>query len=125
MIEIHPLRDSVKLAELYRSANIKMCDGSMAVVASDREEILGFCLFEMYSDNILIHALEPKEDAYFADGILRSALHVGVENGKSLAFYSENAPENLFKMLKFIKNEDDRELNVEKLFSSCQSCANS
>lgn len=125
MIEIHPLRDSVRLAELYKSTNIKMCDKSMAVVASDREEILGFCLFEMNEDNIFIHSLEPKEDIYFADGILRSALHVGVENGKSLAFYSEKATEDLFKTLKFIKNQDNRELNVEKLFSSCQSCANS
>lgn len=122
MIEIHPLRDSVKLNELYKSAGIEILENSMSVVASDKGEILGFCLFDMNDDNITIHALEPKEDVYFADGILRSALHVGVENGKSVAFYSEKAPENLFKTLKFIKNEQNRELNVEKLFSSCQSC---
>ena len=125
MIEIHPLRDSVKLYELFKSVNIKMSDYSMAVVASDREEILGFCLFEMNDDNILIHSLEPKEDVFFADGILRSALHVGVENGKNQAYYSDSAPENLFEKIKFVKNKDTKELNVEKLFSSCQSCANS
>ena len=124
MIEIHPLREIDKLAELYKSAGIEMTDGSMSVVASDRGEILGFCLFEMNSDNLLIHALEPKEDVYFADGILRTALHVGVENGKNTAFYSEKAPEKLFKSLDFVKNEESRELNVEKLFSSCKSCAN-
>ena len=125
MIEIHPLRDTVKLAELYKSADVIMNELSMAVVASDRDEILGFCLFEMNDNSVLVHSLEPQNDTYFADGILRSALHVGVENGKQTAFYSENAPENLFKTLNFIKNAENKELNVDKLFSSCQSCANS
>ena len=125
MIEIHPLRDTDKLCELYKNQSVTMNEYSMAVVASDREEILGFCLFEMKKDGLLVHSLEPKEDAFFADGILRSALHVGVENGVNEAFYSENAPEKLFETLKFIKNAEKKELNVGKLFSSCQSCANS
>ncbi len=125
MIEIHPLRDAVKLTELYKTANIKMNDTSMAVVASDKDEVLGFCLFEMNNDFLLVHSLEPKDDAYFADGILRAALHVGIENGRNEAFYSESAPEKLFESLKFIKNAEKKQLSVEKLFSSCQSCANS
>ena len=125
MIEIHPLREQDKLVRLYDSSDISFCENSMAVVASDKDEILGFCLFEMNDDNILVHALEPRDDVYFADGILRSALHVGVENGKQSAFYSEKAPENLFEALKFVKNKDTKELDVGKLFSSCGSCANS
>ena len=125
MIEIHPLRDTDKLCELYKKQSVTMNEYSMAVVASDREEILGFCLFEMKKDGLLVHSLEPKDDALFADGILRSALHVGVENGVNEAFYSESAPEKLFDTLKFIKNAENRELNVGKLFSSCQSCGNS
>ena len=125
MIEIHPLRDTDKLCALYKKQNITMNEHSMAVVASDREDILGFCLFELKNDGLLVHSLEPKEDVFFADGILRSALHVGVENGVNEAFYSENAPEKLFETLKFIKNAEKKELNVGKLFSSCQSCANS
>ena len=125
MIEIHPLRDTHKLCELYKKQNVTMNEFSMAVVASDKEEILGFCLFELKNDGLLVHSLEPKDDVFFADGILRSALHVGVENGVNEAFYSENAPEKLFETLKFIKNAEKKELNVGKLFSSCQSCANS
>lgn len=125
MIEIHPLRDTDKLRELYKTQNVTMNEHSMAVVASDRGEILGFCLFELKNDGLFVHSLEPKEDVFFADGILRSALHVGVENGVNEAFYSENAPVELFEALKFIKNAENRELNVGKLFSSCQSCGNS
>ena len=125
MIEIHPLRDTDKLCELYKTQNVTMNEYSMAVVASDREEIIGFCLFELKKDGLLVHSLEPKEDVFFADGILRSAMHVGVENGINEAFYSENAPVELFETLEFIKNAEKKELNVGKLLSSCQSCANS
>ncbi len=125
MIEIHPLRDKEKLTALYSSADVPMTEASMAVVASDGDEVLGFCLFELNDQALLLHALEPKSDKFFADGILRSALHVGVENGRNDAFYSETAPEQLFQELGFIKNAELRSLNVGKLFSSCQSCANS
>lgn len=124
MIEIHPLRDKDKLKTLYSDNNIEMTENSIAVVASDSNEVLGFCLFEMNTDNLLIHTIEPKDDKFLADGILRSALHVGVENGIMTAFYSINAPESLFSALAFIKNIEKRELNVEKLFSSCKNCGN-
>ena len=125
MIEIHPLRDKSKLAGYYKAAGANMNDNSMAVVATDGDDVLGNCLFDMNDDHLLVHHLEPKNDMYFADGLLRAALHVGVENGKMLAFYSDTAPFALFKDLGFIKNAENNELNVEKLFSSCQKCANS
>ncbi len=122
MIEIHPLRDKCSLADYYISAKVDMNDNSMAVVATDGDEVIGNCLFDMNDDNIMIHHLEPTNDRFFADGLLRSALHVGVENGKMLAFYSENSLYTLFNSLGFIKNAEKNELNVEKLFSSCQNC---
>lgn len=124
MIEIHPLRDRQKLEEYYISAKVSMTDNSMAVIAADGDEVIGNCLFDMNDDNIMIHHLEPSFDRYFADGLLRSALHVGVENGKMLAFYSESSLFPLFNSLGFIKNAENSELNVEKLFSSCQNCKN-
>lgn len=122
MIEIHPLRDKEKLAKLYVDSNVKMNENSMAVVCADVEDILGFCLFDMLADSLVVHSLEPQNDLMLSDGILRSALHVGVENGIMSAFYSENAPKDVFSKLKFIKIEENRELNVDKLFSSCKNC---
>lgn len=122
MIEIHPLREKDKLAKLYVESNVKMNENSMAVVCADGDDVLGFCLFDMLADSLVVHSLEPQDDLYLADGILRSALHVGVENGIVSAFYSENAPKDVFSKLKFIKNEENRELNVDKLFSSCKNC---
>jgi hypothetical protein len=122
MIEIHPLREKDKLAKLYVESNVKMNENSMAVVCADGEDVLGFCLFDMLADSLVVHSLEPQNNLMLLDGILRSALHVGVENGIMSAFYSENAPKDVFSKLKFIKNEENRELNVDKLFSSCKNC---
>ena len=122
MIEIHPLRDIENLKKLYKKSNVQMSDCSMAIVASDNDEVLGYCLFDMRDNDLMIFSIEPTDDVNFADGLLRSALHVGVENGRMTAFYAENAPEKLFSTLGFIKNAEKRELNVNKLFSSCQNC---
>ena len=122
MIEIHPLREKDRLAKLYVENNVKMNENSMAVVCVDGDDILGFCLFDMLDNSLVIHKLKPQNDLMLADGILRSALHVGVENGIMSAFYSENAPVEVFSKLKFIKNSENKELNVDKLFSSCKNC---
>ncbi len=121
MIEIHPLREKQVLEKLYSQNNVLMNENSIAVVATDNTEVLGFCLFDL-GDSTVVHCINPENDIAFADGLLRSALHVGVENGKMTAFYSETAPVALLETLKFIKNADNRELNVDKLFSSCQNC---
>lgn len=122
MIEIHPLRDIENLKKLYKKSNVQMSDCSMAIVASDNDEVLGYCLFDMRDNDLMIFSIETTDDVSFADGLIRSALHVGVENGRMTAFYAENAPEKLFSTLGFIKNAEKRELNVNKLFSSCQNC---
>lgn len=124
MIEIHPLRETEKLSELYKSSGVEMGADSIAVVAADGSEILGFCLFDLSDTSMTVTHLEPEDDVFFADGILRSALHVGVENGVNKAFYSDSAPTALFERLKFIKNVEKRELNIEKLFASCKNCEN-
>lgn len=122
MIEIHPLKDKDKLAVLYKNAGVIMNADSIAIVATDGDEVLGNCLFDMGNDSITVHHIEPKDDIMFADGLLRSALHVGVQNGKMTAFHSESAPVELISKLGFIKNDIKNELNVEKLFSSCKNC---
>lgn len=121
MIEIRPLREKNALATLYNDNNIVMNDKSIAIVAVDGQEVLGFCLFDL-AESVVVHLISPENDVSFADGLLRSALHVGVENGIMTAFYSEMASKEIFERLRFIKNADKRELNVEKLFSSCQNC---
>ncbi len=124
MIEIHPLRESEKLSKLYNQNNIEMNENSMAVVCTDSGETLGYCLFDINDEALFLNTLEPRNDLLLADGILRAALHVGVENGKMTAYYTNNAPVDVFLKLGFIKNSKNKELNVDKLFSSCKNCEN-
>ena len=66
-----------------------------------------------------VFAVEPQGDVPLADGILRSALHVAAENFVLDAFYDNCAPVELFRLLAFIKNEDEKRLNIDKLFGGC------
>ena len=122
MIEIHPVREADKLIPLYKEAGIELNKNSMAVVAQDGEEILGNCLFDLTDEFFMLHSIQPKDDLYFADGLLRSALHVSAENDIMTAYYSKSAPIDLVNKLGFIKNAEKNELDIEKLFKSCESC---
>lgn len=122
MIEIHPVRESDKLIPLYKEAGIELNKNSIAVVAQDGEEILGNCLFDLTDEFFMLHSIKPKDDLYFADGLLRSALHVSAENNIMTAYYSKSAPIDLVNKLGFIKNAEKNELDIEKLFKSCESC---
>lgn len=124
MIKILPVNSSEDLKKLYSDSNIELSSLSAAVVANDGDNRIGFCLFDIDNGSIIVHTIEPLSDVYLADGILRSALHVGVERGVDKAFYSEKAPFELFERLKFIKNIKNKELDIGKLFSSCQNCGN-
>ena len=122
MIEILPERSKSVLAPLYIQKGIDLCENRMAAIAKAGDEVLGYCLFELTNERLTVFALEPQNDIMLADGILRSALHVGVANEVMNAYYESSAPENLFKKLGFI-GEEPMSLKVEKLFQSCTGCA--
>lgn len=122
MIEILPERESSRLAPLYKEKGLPLEADCMAAVAYFGKEVLGYCLFKLTSEKLTVLALNPENDIMLADGILRSALHIGVANEVMTAFYEDSAPENLFKKLGFL-GEEPKSLKVEKLFESCKGCA--
>ena len=122
MITVLPVKTEIELKELYNSLNFSVNKNSGAVVAKEKEEFLGCCLFEIDNEKIVINHIIPVNDIMLADGILRSALHIADYRGIETAFYSETAPENLFKTLDFIKDENEKSLKIEKLHESSCSC---
>lgn len=122
MITVLPVEDRVRLQELYVKENQPLTDSAAAVEARDGEESLGYCLFAIGEGEITVTALTPAEDRFMADGVLRSALHVAVTRGIPAAYYAQGAPAELLASLGFIKNDENRELDIGKLFSSCQNC---
>ncbi|MBE6729949.1 MAG: hypothetical protein E7568_06950 [Ruminococcaceae bacterium] len=122
MISVLPLKDKNEIKSLFLKHGIEFSENANCVMAKDKEEILGYCLFRIENDEITVFEIEPKNDLLLADGILRSALHNGVCANVAKAFYSQKAPEEIFEKLKFILNRAEKTLNISKLFESCSEC---
>lgn len=123
MISVIPCREKGKIEELFKKHNLCVDDFSGCVIASQNEDVLGYCLYNLSPKEMTVFAVEPQSDIPLADGILRSALHVAAENFVFDAFYDDCAPIDLFRTLQFIKNEDEKRLNIDKLFGGC-NCGN-
>ena len=121
MISVLPSRDKAEIYALFKKHNIGTDENSGCVIARTGEEVLGYCLYSLDSKKITVFTVEPQDDLMLADGILRSALHVAAQNFVLDAFYDDSAPVDLFKRLGFIKNADEKRLDIDKLFGGCNS----
>lgn len=119
MISVLPCRDKAEIEKLFKKHNISVCEFSGCVIAEQNDEVLGYCLYNLTKQSMTVFAVEPQGDIPLADGILRSALHVAAENFVLDTFYDSSAPVELFRVLNFIKNEDEKRLNIDKLFGGC------
>lgn len=123
MISVLPCRDKSKIAELFNKHGLQTDDFSGCVIASTNDEALGYCLYRLDDKKITVFAVEPQGDIPLADGILRSALHVAAERFVLDAYYADCAPIDLFEKIDFIKDREEKRLNIDKLFGGC-SCHN-
>ncbi len=123
MISVLPCRDKTKIEQLFKKHNLVTDEFSSCVIASSNNEVLGYCLFSLSKEKMTVFAVEPQNDIPLADGILRSALHVSAENFVLDAFYADCAPVELFYKLDFVKNTEEKRLNIDKLFGGC-NCHN-
>lgn len=122
MISVLPIKDAEELSALYNKCNMPLDINSGATVARSGDTVLGACLYTLTEEKIVINLLYPTNDIMLADGILRSALHVADFRGITSAFYSETAPEQLFRTLDFIENEPEKSLKIHKLHESSCKC---
>ena len=123
MVTLTVLKDKEKTARLFKENNIEQNENSLCLVAFDGKNDLGFSLFDLNSDKAVIKYIEPLGDLSLADGILRSTLHIAAERFVMNAFYDgETVPEDFFEKLGFIKDKQEKSLNMDKLFMSCSSC---
>ena len=119
MISVLPSRDRIIIEDLFKKHNLKSNEFSGCVIASENQNVLGYCLYNLTPKTITVFVVEPQSDIPLADGILRSALHVAAENFVLDAYYDDTAPVELFRILHFIKNEDEKRLNIDMLFGGC------
>lgn len=122
MIYLGPIKDKEEIKNLFFKNNIEYSEFSGCVTADSNGEILGYCLYELTDKKMTVHFIEPINDISLADGILRSTLHVAAEKSIMDAFYSETLPEDFLQKIGFIKDKDEKTLEINKLFQSCCNC---
>ncbi len=123
MLTLSVEKDPAKINELFEKSGIKKNEDSLCLRAMNGERQEGYCLFDLDGEKITVRFIEPLNDLFLADGILRSTLHVAAERFILKAYYSNTVPEDFFKKLDFIKDQDQRSLDIDKLFKSCQGCS--
>lgn len=122
MIEVLVCEDRRLTAELYQTCGLEYDESRLAVRAMEGETCLGYCLFSLQERAATVHAVEPPTDVMLADGLLRSALHVGTERGITDAFYSDRKYEPLFEKIRFLEDATEKRLRLQNLFSDCCCC---
>lgn len=124
MIYLSPIKDESRIKQLYQSNGIEFDEFSACVMATDRGEEIGYSLFSIDKKQIIVYHIEPISDIPLADGILRSTLHVAAEHSVMDAFYADSLDESFLEKISFIKDKEEKRLDIDKLFKSCCSCGN-
>lgn len=122
MITLSVVEEKQKTAEFYKKAGISENRNSQCLWAKSGEEILGYSLFDIDKEKITVRYIEPLGDIALADGILRSTLHVAAERFVMNAFYGDGVLEDFLNKIGFIKDENEKRLDIDKLFKSCTNC---
>ena len=122
MIYLGPIKDKEEIKKLFSKNNIDYSEFSGCVTADANGKILGYCLYDLTDKKMTLHFIEPLSDISLADGILRSTLHVAAEKSIMDAYYSETLPEDFLKKIGFIKDREEKTLEINKLFQSCCNC---
>lgn len=122
MITLAPLKDKQEIEAIFKLKNVDFNNFSGVVTAKDKDKVIGMALYELTGDKITVFHIEPVADIPLADGILRSTLHVAAEKSIMSAYYENPIDVEFLKKIDFIKNEDEKSLQIDKLFKSCCSC---
>lgn len=122
MLTLAPLKNKAEVEAIFKAKNISFNEFSGVVTANDGTCVIGMSLYELTNERITVFYIEPVSDIPLADGILRSTLHVAAERSIMSAYYAEPMDVSFLKKIDFIKNEEEKSLQIDKLFKSCCSC---
>lgn len=105
----------------YKKEGLQINENSLCLCAKNKEEVLGYSLFDIEDKKMVIRAIEPQNDLMLLDGVLRSTLHIAASRNVTEATWGDNAPEKIFKTLGFVTKENT--LNITKLYENkCCGC---
>ncbi len=122
MLTLAPLKNKAEVEAIFKAKNIPFNEFSGVVTANDGTCVIGMSLYELTNDKMTVFYIEPVSDIPLADGILRSTLHIAAERSIMSAYYAEPMDVSFLKKVDFIKKEEEKSLQIDKLFKSCCSC---
>lgn len=123
MVEVLVCDDNLATESLFNKASVVINENSLCIRAMDKDNCLGFCLFEIKDSAAKVLYIYPEEDRLLADGLLRTALHVGNERGITEAFYGEKVSEDLLERINFLEEKSEKRLKLQNLFTDCCCCS--
>ena len=117
------LTETKEIAQkLYSENSIDFNENSLCMLCKNGDEFLGYCLFSIDEKRGEVFIISPLDDISLADGILRSSLHVCAERNIMDVFYADTLSEDFLQKIGFIKNRQEKRLDIDKLFKSCCEC---
>lgn len=122
MLEILVCEDKIITESLYAGLGMEYTENYLAIRAMCGDECIGYALFYIDGQDETVFAVEPKEDRMLADGLLRSALHVGTERGITMAYFSGDGYTDLYEKIGFIEDKENKILKLQNLFTDCCAC---
>jgi hypothetical protein len=122
MLEVLVCKDHNITQKLFKEAEVALPQTPLAIRAMNGEEMLGFCLFDIEDEKETVLFLSPEKDTLLADGLIRSALHVGTQRNITEAFYGEKVSTDLLKKINFLEDEKEKKLKLQNLFTDCCNC---
>lgn len=123
MIKVQIAEDKILSEKLCKESGFTLTDTRFVMVAEDKGEILAYSVFTIDKNIMTLEYLCPEQDALMADAIIRSTLHIAATRGLTEVFYGEKCSEKLLSVLKFIKDKNEKTLDVSRLFEdSCSGC---
>ena len=70
MIALSPISDKSEINRMFLENGLEFTEFSGCVKAKCGEEVLGFCLYDLDKNGIVIYKIIPENDLMLADGIL-------------------------------------------------------
>ena len=122
MIEIKKITDLNEVQALCDSVGLKCSESTLAASMVDGEERLGFSVFDLLDGYAVLRWLAPNDNISLADGMLRSSIHIALQNQCASVYFEDTVSETLLEQLGFVMNREEKRLNTHKLFESCCDC---
>ena len=118
MISLAPVKDKSTIVKMIKDNSVEYGENSGCLTAVGPDGLMGYSLYSLDSEKMVIYKIFPESDLPLADGILRSTLHIAAQRSVMDTYCTEDT-EQLCEKLGFIKDRASLRLDIDRLFSDC------